>query len=307
MNLAPVVIFAYNRPLHLQKTIEALKKNSLSSDSDLFIFCDGNKNENDKNLVEQVKNFVKQITGFKSITIFEREKNFGLSKSIIDGVTKIVNIYGKVIVLEDDLISSPYYLKFINDALDLYEYDEEVISVQGYVYPVKEGLPECFFIQGADCQGWATWKRGWNLFEEDGKKLLKKLQSKRLIKDFNFNNSYSYDKMLKQQIKGRISSWAIRWYASAYLENKYTLYPGKTLIYNIGFGTSGTNTQNKYLSEKFNSEINILPINLTRITIENSKNGRRSFELFFKRNQYWRNPRMLLYKIYKILIKSFIK
>ena len=145
-------------------------------------------------------------------------------------------------MLEDDLLTSPYFLDFMNEGLSIYEEDEKVISIHGYVYPISEKLPETFFLRGADCWGWATWKRGWDLFEPDGGLLLNKLEESKQTEEFDFNRSYPYTQMLKDQINGKTNSWAVRWYASAFLQNKYTLYPGKSLVSNIGGDGSGTNT-----------------------------------------------------------------
>jgi len=238
-NLSSIVLFVYNRPWHTRQTIEALQKNKFANESEIFIYSDGAKNESAQKSVDEVREYIKTVDGFKKVSIIEREKNWGLANNIIDGVTKIVNEYGKVIVLEDDLVTSPYFLEYMNKALDIYEKDNEVISVHGYIYPVKEELPESFFIKGADCWGWATWKRGWDLFEEDGKKLLMELKQRKLTKEFNFNNSFDYTKMLKYQISSKNNSWAVRWYASAFLKNKLTLYPGESLVKNIGFDGSG--------------------------------------------------------------------
>lgn len=267
-NLAPITLFVYNRPDHTQQTVEALQKNELAEQSDLIIFSDGPKlGQEDK--VKQVRDYIKTIKGFKSISIRESDINKGLANSIIDGVTEIVNKYGKVIVLEDDLVTSPYFLKYMNDALELYENEEKVISIHGYIYPVKDELPETFFIKGADCWGWATWRRGWSLFEADGQTLLKELELKRLTNEFDFNGSFAYTQMLKDQISGKNNSWAIRWYASAFLNNMYTLYPAKSLVAHIGFdqGTHCTGGKNVIaISNK--------PINLNKISpiVENARN-----------------------------------
>jgi hypothetical protein len=233
MALAPIVLFTYNRPWHLMQTVSALLKNSLVSESEIFIFSDGPKDENDESKVAEVRKYIKTIKGFKRIEIIERDKNWGLANNIIDGITKVVNQYGKVVILEDDLVTSPYFLKFMNDGLNIYEEEEKVISVHGYVYPIK-GLPKIFFLRGADCWGWATWKRGWDLFEKDGKKLLDELEKRKLTKLFDFNGAYPYTKMLKDQVEGKVDSWAIRWYASAFIHEKLTLYPGISLVEHIG-------------------------------------------------------------------------
>ena len=201
MNLAPIVLFTYNRPVHTQQTIEALLKNKYAADSDLIIYSDAPKNNEAKEGVENTRKYLNTIIGFKSVSIVAREKNFGLANNIIDGVTSVVKKYGRIIVLEDDLLTSPYFLQYINDALNLYENEDDVISIHSYIYPIKRKLPDTFFIKGADCLGWGTWERGWNLFNPDGKYLFEELIKRKLTKEFDFNNSYPYTKMLKRDRK----------------------------------------------------------------------------------------------------------
>ncbi len=159
MNLSPIALFVYNRLEETQKTIEYLTKNELAEKSKLFIFSDGFKDEKDKLKVNEVRNYLRTIRGFEEIKIIEKEKNYGLANSIIKGVTGVVNEYGKVIVLEDDLLTSPYFLKFMNDALYLYERENRVGAICGYVYSMKEQLPETFFLRFFNSWGWATWKK----------------------------------------------------------------------------------------------------------------------------------------------------
>jgi len=239
---APIALFVYNRLEHTKRTVEALAKNTLASESDLIIFSDGSKRPEHDGSVANVRAFIRTIQGFKSISIVESEVNKGLSRSIISGVTQVVKKYGRVVVLEDDLVTSPYFLSYMNQGLSLYEADERVISVHGYVYPVKDALPESFFIKGADCWGWATWGRGWDLFEHDGQKLLSELEKRGLIDAFDYKSTYPYSDMLKAQISGQNDSWAIRWYASAFLKDRLTLYPGTSLVQNIGNDDSGTHS-----------------------------------------------------------------
>lgn len=236
--LAPIVLFTYNRPRHLRQTVEALQKNELANDSELFIFSDGPKPGAEEK-VKEVREYIKTIDGFKKVTIIEREKNWGLANSIIDGVTKIVNEYGKTIVLEDDLLTSPYFLRFMNEALEMYKDEPKVASIHGYIYPI-DGLPETFFIRGADCWGWATWKNKWVIFEKDGKKLLDEVKKRNLQKEADFNGSYGFTQMLEDQIKGKNNSWAVRWYFSAFLRDMLTLYPGQSYVQNIGMNSEGT-------------------------------------------------------------------
>lgn len=240
MGLAPIALFVYNRPEHTRKTIAALKKNTLAATSDLIIFSDASKTSQSDSSVQEVRAILKSIDGFKSIKIIERDENWGLSRSIIDGVSRICSEYGRVIVLEDDLVTSPYFLKFMNDGLDCYESEASVVSVHGYIYPLQTDVPATFFLRGADCWGWATWKRGWDIFEPDARKLYDAVQASGEIKTFDFDGNYAYAEMLKQQINGKVNSWAIRWYASAFLANKLTLYPGISLVQNIGNDSTGT-------------------------------------------------------------------
>ena len=237
--LAPIVLFVYNRPWHTEQTITALQKNILANESDIFIYSDAPKNENATEKVNEVRHYIKSIDGFKKVTIIERDKNWGLANSIIDGVTSIVNQYGKIIVLEDDLVTSSYFLKFMNEALKLYQYEQKVASLHGYIYPI-DGLPETFFIRGADCWGWATWKEKWAIFESDGQKLLDEVKKRNLQKEADFNDSYGYTEMLRGQIEGRNNSWAVRWYFSAFLKEMVTLYPGQSYVQNIGHDCEGT-------------------------------------------------------------------
>ncbi|MGE3613202.1 MAG: glycosyltransferase [Sulfurimonas sp.] len=267
MNFAPIVLFTYNRPWHTRQTIEALQKNELACGSELFIFSDAPKNENAVEKVNEIREYIKNIDGFKKITIIERDKNWGLANSIIDGVTKVVNEYGKIIVLEDDLVTSPYFLRFMNEALEMYKDEPKVASIHGYIYPI-EGLPKAFFIKGADCWGWATWREKWSIFEPDGHKLLDELNKRRLQKEADFNNSYGFTKMLKDQIKGKNNSWAIRWYMSAFLKDMLTLYPGQSYVHNIGLDGEGTHCsatnqfdvilQNNYIMHRIEIKENML-------------------------------------------------
>jgi len=275
-DLSPIVLFVYNRPSHTKQTVESLQKNKLAQKSELFIYSDEAKNEDARKSVDEVREYIDKIDGFKKVTVIKRKKNWGLANSIIDGVTKIVNEYGKIIVLEDDLVTSPYFLTFMNECLEMYQANKRVASIHGYIYPI-ENLPNTFFIKGADCWGWATWKDRWDIFEPDGQKLLNELQNKKLENEADFNGSYDFTKMLKGQIAGKNNSWAIRWYMSTFLTDMLTLYPGQSYVQNIGFGsegthcTSNTNVFDVYLNEK---------IILKKINIEEDLESRKKIELF---------------------------
>jgi len=297
MPLAPIALFVYNRLEHTRQTIAALQKNDLAASSDLIIFSDAPKNELAGENVQAVREYLPQITGFKSVRIILREKNFGLAQSIITGVSEIVEQFGKVIVLEDDLITSPYFLKYLNEALGFYENNESVISIHAYVYPVKQSLPETFFLKGADCWGWATWKRGWRLFEPDGRKLLQAIKDRGLSRAFDLGGAYPYTQMLAGQICGLNNSWAVRWYASAFLNDRLTLYPGRSLVTNTGFDNSGTHTGSIQL---FKGKLTETPIAVREIVVEENQAALKTIRLFF------RQPRLYLFVSY-LKIKNFIK
>jgi len=271
---SPIVLFVYNRISHTRQTVEALKQNHLAGLSDLIIYSDGHKtNDKESFKVFEVRKYLKKITGFRSIKIIERKKNLGLAESIINGVTSTLNKYDKIIVLEDDLVTSQYFLNFMNDALNSYVDDDDVCCIHGYSYPIKN-INSDFFIKGADCWGWATWKKAWNFFEKDSKKLLEELKRKNLHKD-RYNLKCGYTKMLKDQIDGKNNSWAIRWYFSAYLNDLYCLYPKKSFVNNIGFDGSGTNCDqtNKYqnsINEDYNFNKEVYIFNKIDI-VENEK------------------------------------
>ncbi|VVB74524.1 Uncharacterised protein [uncultured archaeon] len=283
---APIALFVYSRLGHAQRTINALKRNLLASDTELFIFSDGPKTKEKIPEVNAVRKYLRSVKGFKSVKIFESRKNKGLAASITYGVTKIVNKYGRVIVVEDDIFTSPYFLTFMNNALNYYENDSRVISISGYTYPIKD-LPETFFLKNAECWGWGTWKRGWDLFESDGKKLLLALEKRNLASEFDFNNSYDYTQMLKDQIAKKNNSWAIRWYASAFLKDKLTLYPRVSLAQNIGVDGTGTHGG---LVNVYSVNLSKRNISVGKIPVIESREARKKFELFFRkiRSRYYR-------------------
>jgi hypothetical protein len=280
---APVCLFVFNRPSHTRQTVEHLVANTLAKDTDLIIFADGAKlsaSQQALEAIEQVRAYVKSITGFRSLKVIERDKNLGLASSIIQGVTNVVNEYGKVIVVEDDLITSRYFLKFMNDGLNVYAAEKNVASIHGYVYPVDSKLPDTFFIKGADCWGWATWQDRWKAFNPDGKMLINELASQKKFSEFDFDGSYPYLKMLENQIAGKNSSWAIRWYATAFLKNWYTLYPGKSLVFNIGNDDTGTHSS---ASGDFDVDLYHSPLEINKLKVETNREGRAAFISYFRK------------------------
>lgn len=262
MSFAPVALFAYNRRNLLEATVNSLAANNEAKGTDLFIYSDGWKSDKDKPTVLEVREYLKSIQGFKSVTIFEAEENRGLGKSIISGVSEMIEKFGEVIVLEDDLQLSPWFLKFMNDGLNTYRNSGKVASIHGYLYPVKTTLPETFFLRGADCLGWATWKRAWRLLNTDANFLYNEILSRKEMDIFNFNDAAFKERILQRVIAGENDSWAVRWDASIFLNGMLTLYPGKSLVHHLGADGAGTNTKK---TRKLDVVISNEPVNMIKI------------------------------------------
>lgn len=277
---SPIALFVYSRSEHTRRTVEALLANSLASESDLIVFSDAARTPEKREAVEEVRAYLTTIKGFRSVTIHHRPHNFGLARSIIEGVTAVLQQYEQIIVLEDDMVTSPFFLAYMNEALARYASDSRVVSIHGYVYPVRGTLPEAFFLPGADCWGWATWRRGWACFNPDGAQLLRELKQRKLERVFDYEGSYPYTHMLEAQIAGMNDSWAIRWYASTFLQGKLTLYPGRSLVHNIGNDASGTHCGQYSAMDTVLSD---RPIRLNGVAVESSTAAREEFIRFFRR------------------------
>ena len=281
MTKAPVALFAFQRLDHLQRTVDSLLANAGAEATDVVVFSDAARVPQQQERVQGVRDYARTIRGFRSVRVVERATNFGLARSIVDGVGHILASSDTVIVVEDDMVTSPHFLRYMNEGLERFAQDERVISVHGYVYPVARPLPEAFFLRGADCWGWATWRRGWRLFNRDGQALLDELSRRKLLHAFDFNGSHPYTQMLRNQIAGRNDSWAIRWYASAFLADKLTLYPGRSLVHNIGNDNSGTHAEN---SDTHDAVLSATPIDLRDVPVQHSAQAHAAFEAFFRRS-----------------------
>ncbi len=270
--LAPILVLAYNRPDHLSKTLDALRANKLASESELYVYSDAPRNAEAEAKVAAVRAEIAEINGFAKVTTIYREKNVGLANNVIDGVSRLVNEYGRVIVVEDDLITSPFFLTFMNEALDKYKDEEKVMNVNGHVLKTKETLNGTFFISFANSWGWATWKRAWDKFQPDGQILLDELSSSERSHRFDFEGKYHFTRMLKEQIEGKNNSWAIRWNATIFLNNGLAINAGRSLVDNIGTDGSGTHftTRSGFYSELYEGETP-LKIDVTKPLIEDEE------------------------------------
>lgn len=302
-NLAPIALFTFKRPEHTRQTLESLATNPEFLDSPLFIYCDGARNDGEAGSVEATRTLVRDWP-HPNKTIIERDRNWGLANSIIDGVTFQCNASGRVIVVEDDMVVSAHFLNYMNTALEKYRDDDRVISVHGYSYPIKN-LPEAFFIKGASCWGWATWKRGWDLFEPDGQKLFDDLQKNNMMHRFNILGSYPYKRMLNDQIHGRNNSWAIRWNASALIQDKLSLHPGRSLVYNTGMDGSGSHCD-QY--DGFTSIISATPISLDKLVVSENTAALAAWRVYLKKVRMEKifNYIFSFRKMYKIISRRLV-
>ena len=242
---ALVALFAYARPAHLARVLHALAANPEASGTELHIYCDGPSGPAVEPAVAEVRRLARRARGFRAVRVVERDRNLGLHASITGGVAELLEGHERLIVLEDDLVVGRGFLGYMNRALDVYAGREEVASVHAYVYPVGAGLPETFFLRGADCWGWGTWRRAWRHFRADGAALAEELRARGLVRAFDLDGAYPFYRMLRRRVAGRNDSWAILWHASAYLAGMYTLYPGRSLVENIGLDGSGSHCRTR--------------------------------------------------------------
>lgn len=241
--MLPLALFVYDRPEHTRRTLGALKNNTLAGESHLHIFADGPKADapfTQKQRILRVRSLLEEFDWPGKITICLQEKNQGLAPSVIRGVTELTERYGQVVVLEDDLITSPYFLEFMRDALAHYAENEKVYGVTGFTYPAQypENLADTFFFPVVCSWGWGTWKRAWQRFRPDAQALAEEIEQKGLRKKYNFG-SYYFMEILEATARGEASSWAARFNATTFLEGGLFLYPKKSLVQNIGFDLSG--------------------------------------------------------------------
>ena len=245
--MAPIVLFVYNRPEHTLQTLQALRKNELADQSILYIFADGpkeNATEDDKTKIRKVREVIRKEQWCGEVIITENESNKGLADSVIDGVTKIVNEYGKVIVLEDDLVTSMSFLKFMNEGLTRYENENIVKQVSGFFPTVNNSTGRSFFLPVTTTWGWATWKRVWKEIDFDPSDYVLVKNDAGLRNEFNLGGAVNYSDMLITQMESdKISSWGIRFWWNVFRQKGLVLYPDHTLVYNIGHDDSGTHTK----------------------------------------------------------------
>ena len=292
ISLAPIIVFCYNRPWHVEQTLEALSRNELADQSTLYIYCDGPKygaSEEMRRKIADVRQVVRKRQWCKEVHVIEHKHNMGLMNNIVDAVTEIVNQYGRVITMEDDIITSRGYLRFMNEALELYKNDEQVMHISGYMWPHKRKLPNTFFYEVPyPGGGWATWKRAWIHYTDDTK-LLYDYWCTRWDEFNKFGDNY-LQMQLEANLHGTMKTWFIKWHAVMLKRKALTFYPGESLTNNIGFDDQATNC---FATTQFD----VVPIDyvdVKHIPIKENKRAAREIYAFYQGRWYNRRRRTQL-------------
>lgn len=247
-SIAPVALFGYDRDDHLQETIAHLQANEFAEKTAVYVFSDAAKNAAAEAGVHAVRQLARSLSGFESVTLIERDTNWGLRRSMIDGVAQVSKKHGRVIVLEDDIVTNPCFLRFMNEALEFYKDCQTVGSISGYVADYvskKAGLnpQDTFFHYRTNCWGWATWFDRWAKADWEATNWQLYFQSAAMRKLLSQGGG-DFLVMLRDSMEGRNQSWMARWYYHCFLHGMLTLYPGRSLVDNIGFDGRGTHSRN---------------------------------------------------------------
>ena len=316
-DLAPVLLFVYNRPWHTEQTLRALRENDLADQSILYVYADSPKHlasEEQVAKVEEVRRLVQSEQWCKEVKLVTAKRNKGQVQSFVDGITDVVNEHGRAIVLEDDQVTSKGFLKFMNEALEIYKDDEKVMHVSGYMYPAEfECEDTTFFLQVQSCPGWGTWKRAWDLYNHDAADHFTYFnQTKERRRKFDIEGNAYYFNQLKKNSGTKLYSWAVRWHASCIRAGGLSLFPVKSLVQNIGCDDTGEHCGEEARAMYQVEPTDYLPIK--RIPVVENQAIRRSVDNHYKahlgrgrRQSLFRrlNPkRFLLLPLYAALRKS---
>jgi hypothetical protein len=246
MSYAPIVVFVYNRAEVTLKTLESIARNREAAESEMIIFADGPKDtatSAQQQAIAEVRKAIRSKEWCKTITIVESPVNKGLANSVIDGSTQVINQYGRMIAVEDDVIVSPFFLQYMNEGLEKYQNEQRVITLGSWNYYYDNPPADTYFIRLPDTIAWASWKRAWDNFETDTQKIYQQLKDRNLLDKFNLDGRFPYENMIRQQLEGKVNSWAIRLTANALLNDQLSLYPAVSLSKHIGFGVDSTHVK----------------------------------------------------------------
>ncbi|WP_198683889.1 glycosyltransferase [Aliidiomarina celeris] len=252
MNFAPILLFTYNRLETTQQCIDSLLACDGASETDIVIFSDGPKNEQDAIKVAEVRKYLKELVGFRNVDIHFSEENKGLAGSIIQGVTSIFTKKEMAIVVEDDLLVSNDFLIFMNKALEFYKRDLNILSICGYSPNLRKLNPsdDVYFGKRSSSWGWATWVDRWREIDWTAPNAKKHLEDKVWRKKFAKVGS-DMPRMLQNQLDGKINSWAIRFCYHQFNRNLASVFPVKSKVCNVGFNNDATHTKTP-LGKAFN-------------------------------------------------------
>lgn len=327
MNIAPIIVFAYDRPDHLSQTLNALAKNDLAPQSILYVYCDGareyggetldspkcnyitrrygkmvcSKDEYEAYLkrIAEVRKVARSQTGFKEVHVVEREHNIGLADNIIGAVTEIVNLYDQVIAFEDDIVTTKGCLTYLNDALELYKDDEQVMHISAWMYPNKGQFPTTFFYDSPyPAGGWATWKRAWQHFNPDTADHVHFWENR--WKEFDIEGQDHLSKQLLMNYNGTLKTWYIKWYSSMRRMNGLCLYPGTAMSNNIGWDSSG---ETSYANTRYNVEHPAEYTEVKRIPIMRNEKAFDYIRVWYSGHWYSKRYRKQFYQCLRNLLR----
>ncbi len=292
---APIAIFVYKRPEHTFKCLSALVQNEEFYQSKIYVFCDGHKeNESfeNRNLIKKTREIVKGFDKNKTFIIHENETNKGLANSLVNGINFVFQHHEKIIVIEDDIIASKDFLKYMNWGLNCFRENNKIATIQGFQFSIFKGKQQYFLDSAVGCWGWATWNNRWNLFQSNANQLIDEIQSANQISQFNINDTYNFFELLNSTSTGKIDSWAIKWYASLFTQKKLNLYPTISFTNNIGNDGSGSHNEINYSNSNLGVFVEADPKN-----IEVNERFQNKIYLFRKRIKRLKQFKNLLKKI----------
>lgn len=289
MALAPIVLFTYNRPEHTRKTLEALRANELASASTLYIYCDGpttTATATQKGRIEATRSVAKEQQWCANVSIIESETNLGLASSILQGVSTIIKKHGKIIVLEDDIVTHPLFLRYMNTALDVYERHKEVYHINGFTNEsaMQFLVPDFYFLHFMSCWGWATWDDRWSKLQSDHTYYYERLiNNPSLLSKFNYNHTIAFHNQLADNISGKINTWAILWYSTVFFNDGLCLTAKNSFVINIGLDGSGEHCGIEEVPDQFKTKNQIdFKQKFEQLEVQENWLSRKHLELYFK-------------------------
>lgn len=271
-----LLIVAFNRPDHVRNLVESLDGNPEFDSLPLILALDGPRRETDERLISRVKEIV--LTRRPDVHLIERSENFGVRRAIETAITSVLGEFERVIVVEDDLEVSPYFLKFMLDGLETFHSTENVASIHGYSIDMPKTVDSTYFLRGADCWGWATWRRAWKIYDSNAQTLYEELLNQGHGSHFSFGGTSPHLDLVKQSITGEIDSWAIRWHASTYLAGHFSLHPRRSLVRNLGMDGSGTHAGK---TEIYNSQLSDAPVSVELRPVSESQPAFLAYKKFY--------------------------